>query len=539
MGYALMIGILSVSLTSFAASHDVPGICPYEAIHKPAVPDPSQMRLTTFQWLLQGIRSYIGSGLELMLSDLNPSIPSVKLTVDSDVFSGMSQMSATGPEVYFYGLAQRAEGPLVKVQIANQWIYIVKDSELAQNLLTQQKNNLGRGSFLEPFRQMVGNVFFTFDGPEVKRGRGIFLNSVKRKINFSKLSDTAGSVIQELKEKNEDFDLYASVMRYVIGSIGRTFVGIQDLDSFPDDAYLTYLEAAQQIIAASTHPLSRLFGPSIRVDFKVATERMALLSQTIIEENIDSICQGENYTWDLAIARAQSLYPENNFSTLESYSENDSLNSTVRELILNDPWVRQHGPMTMFASLNVGRTLFYLLDVLRQRPDLVEGIQKELREIIGVENFEVKHLKKLNYLHAVVNEALFQLTPIATFPREVLNDFVVTLKDGDVSFTRGNVVILPFQMLQGEHREFAPEPWLVETDCPNLWVFGKGNRKCPAEPYAKQLIEQFIVIMFLEGVQIMPIGPVDYTTRLGGVSPDYQQGQPILGKVLPMNLGSG
>ncbi len=444
---------------------------------------------------------YLDKIFAFFSSDPNPQIPTAKQI-------SLAEIGHNSAENVFYSRLQGQSAPVVKVQIANQWVYLIQDAAVAKELLFSHENQIGRGKALAPFKEMVGDVFFVHDGPEVLAGRQRFKKTVYReKINFERISEVWSEIVQPTFETPElKFDFYKLVSKYVIGSIGKCFIGVGDLSTIPDDAYLTFLNAAPQIIKAGSDPVSHILGAGWRSDFAKSSHDMQNLGRLMIERNIDSIMKGNNYVWDLALDRGRELGAED-----------------LRTLILTDRWIHEHGPMTAFASINVGRGLFFLLDILSQRPDIYQRIQNELGVVVGQGEFKAEHLQELKYLHAVISEALWQLTPIPLFPREVLESFELK---SQLKLRTGDLLMFMFKPIQGPARDFNPDASDRE-----LWAFSKGTRHCPAQPFAFQLIAQFVAHMVLNAQLISPLEPIKYTTRFGGVAPDYKVDTPQLAEI--------
>ncbi|WP_454782464.1 cytochrome P450 [Legionella sp. WA2022007384] len=436
-----------------------------------------------------------------------------------------------GASPFFYEMAARTKQKFFKIFIGTQCVYMVTDGKIAKELLTKHPE-LGRGDILEPFTHMVGRVFFAEDGAKASEPRKVFLNTIVRgSINFEKIAAVNNRTFASMQlTSNGGFDdLYASVAWHTIGCIAACFVGTYDLSALPSDTHKTFMEATRLITKASMDPLSRLAHPSLRSDFRVTSRAMADIAQKLLFSNIENICKGNNYIWDLGVFRAEQLHPQINFDECTHFEESNSQAKIVRDLIENDRFIREHGPLTIFASSNIGATMFYMLDVLSQRPDVVDKMREEITRVLNKEPFTYKHMAHLPYVRAVVQEALWQATPIPNFPRAVLKPFQTNINGETVSFQKGEMLMFLFRPMQGPNRTFSPEKWL-EGDA-DLFSFGAGPRHCPANPFAKQMLTQFLVDMTLHGLRIMPTRKATYTTRNGLLGPDYQPDQPLAAEV--------
>ncbi|WP_454785748.1 cytochrome P450 [Legionella sp. WA2024007413] len=436
-----------------------------------------------------------------------------------------------GASPFFYEMAARTKQKFFKIYIGTQCVYMVTDGKIAKELLTKHPE-LGRGDILEPFTHMVGRVFFAEDGVAASEPRKVFLNTIARgSINFKKIAEVNNRTFDSMQlASNGGFeDLYACVAWHTIGCIAACFVGTHDLSALPPDTHKIFMDATRLITKASMDPLSRLAHPSLRADFRVTSRAMADIAQKLLFANIENICKGNNYIWDLGIFRAEQLHPEMNFDECTHFDEHNPQAKIVRDLIEKDRFIREHGPLTIFASSNIGATMFYMLDILSQRPDVADKMYEEITRVLGTEPFTYKHMTKLPYVRAVVQEALWQATPIPNFPRAVLKPFQVNINGETVSFQKGEMLMFLFRPMQGPNRSFSPERWLEGDE--DLFSFGAGPRHCPANPFAKQVLTQFLVDMNLHGLRIMPTRKATYTTRNGLLGPDYHPVEPLSAEV--------
>ncbi len=459
----------------------------------------------------------------------NPAIPVVHLDV-----SHMGALHAMGPEQLMHRLAIQSNELVVKFQIGTKWITVVKGRDTARELLNLSAHQIGRGDAFAAFTALIGPVFFSKDNDRVIPDRNRFKISVQRsEINFQRIQLHAHAIIASLKAQGEHPDFMALVVQYTMGAIAKCFVGIKDTDKIPSDAFLIFLEAGKQITHASIDPVSVLTTPMVRADFRDIKLRMDALFDQIIRDHLDAICEGDNYIWDLAVSRAEQLRPGERFFHIKAYDAKDQDSVFIRTLIATDRWVRETGPTTLFASMNISRSLYFMLEMLNANPDIWNNICNEVHTAGTVAC--VKDIKdtQMPFLNATVLEALWHLTPIPMMPREILQDvdIVLPMVSGDVPahFRRGDMLLLMFKELQGGALTtgFDPSAWLNGSKLRDLWAFGQGARACPAKPFAIQVMKQFLLEMVQQGVRIAPAVPATYTTGFGGVGPKYDPTAPI------------
>lgn len=443
-----------------------------------------------------------------------------------------------GPHGFFSETNALAQQSFYKVRVGTKDVYQVTDGEIAKALLTKKEyaSNLGRGSLLVPFKSMVGDVFFANDDEKAVATRKVFYKTISRaKDNFVRINQVNERTFAAIElSSGKVNDLFAFVAYHTMGCIAKCFVGADDLSAIPSDTHITFLDATRQIAKASMDPLSRIIHPYVHAEFRAASYAMAQIASDLLEKNIDTICRGNNYTWDLAVFRAKELHPDMSFDNCSHYDEADEQSTIVRNLIVTkDKFVLEHGPLTIFASSNVGATLYFLIDTLSRRPDVIKKLCDEIRGIRGEQPLTFEQSKKLSYVHAVVQEALWQATPIPSFPREVLSSFEMDINGKTVAFLKGDTLMFHFRPMQETTGEFNPERWLGgdESPAPHLYAFGAGLRKCPAELFAKQLLAQFLVGMVSRNLYLEPATRTKYTTQNGTLGPDYHPEHPVTAEV--------
>ncbi|HTM63811.1 MAG TPA: cytochrome P450 [Gammaproteobacteria bacterium] len=481
---------------------------------------------------------------EVLSAESAPQTTGVPATHPAELDEGwrnLYRIQSEGPFAFFSRMNQSAQQPFFKVKLGPKDVYQIADGAIGEELLSKYAKQLGRGSLLVPFKSMVGDVFFANDGQKAADTRKVFLKTVTRfKDNFQRINQVNERTIESAHLSADKInDLFAFVAYHTIGCIAKCFVGVDDLSTIPENTHATFLKATRQIAQASMDPVSRVIHPYLRSEFRAASYAMASIANELLEKNIDAICKGNNYTWDLAVFRAKELHPEMNFDHCKHYDEQDPQSKIVRDLIVSkDRFVLEHGPLTIFASSNVGASLYFLIDTLSRRVDVIEKMRDEVKNVLGGQPFTHESSRDLPYVHAVVQEALWQATPIPSFPREVLSPFEAEINGQTISFKQGDMLMLQFRPMQGTTGEFLPERWLGGDNgpAPHLYSFGVGHRRCPAQAFAKQLLSQFLVNMITHNLYIVPTTRTEYTTRNGTLGPNYLPDKPVVAEMKPIPL---
>jgi cytochrome P450 len=162
---------------------------------------------------------------------------------------------------------------------------------------------------------------------------------------------------------------------------------------------------------------------------------------------------------------------------------------------------RSEGPFLSEESINnnligfllaghqsLGVALTYLWHLLATHPDVAERARDEIERELGNERLTVDDLAQLDYVNAVITEALRYYPPIHVILRDAEEDTTV----GGYSVPEGSVVMLPQFVIHRDERwfdapnQFDPGRWLGDTrERPDFayFPFGGGPHRC----YVRQL----------------------------------------------------
>ncbi|VFQ82844.1 unnamed protein product [Cuscuta campestris] len=142
----------------------------------------------------------------------------------------------------------------------------------------------------------------------------------------------------------------------------------------------------------------------------------------------------------------------------------------------------------------------WVMAVLLDSPEVMKQVQKELEEIVGMDNIvEEFHLPKLTYLDAVVKETL-RLYP--ALPLLVPRCPSQTSQVGGYTIPKGTKVLLNVYAIHRDHKlwdnpsQFKPERFLNRSlglldytgNDPRFLPFGSGRRICAGIPLAEKML---------------------------------------------------
>lgn len=144
---------------------------------------------------------------------------------------------------------------------------------------------------------------------------------------------------------------------------------------------------------------------------------------------------------------------------------------------------------------------------LINRPEVMEKVQKELSEVVGLNNVvEEFHLPKLHFLNAVIKETLRLHTPAPLLvPRAPHQTAIV----GGYTIPKGTKILLNVAAMHKDPsiwdnpQEFMPERFLnnstnIDFKGNNFEFipFGSGRRMCPGLPLAERMVT-YLLASFL------------------------------------------
>jgi hypothetical protein len=488
-------------------------LCPILKIHKALFLD--KCIANQQEWKITKYSKYIIDNIFWYFS--YPPYPVPIVNSDDVSFNNISQLTELGPEKFFSKISNEYKNqPAVQIRFLHKWILILNDLKFANIILKKYDRYIGRGSDLIPFRKMIGDVFFVQN--DVSKERARFRKTVNRtNYNFELINQSYNSSTNN-SDSNNDIITYNFIIEYIIECIARCFVGIKNVKKLPNNMFETFMECGKEIIKSGIDPLSQIITPNIRSTFRNIKSKMDLFWRDILENNINDIIQGQNYTFDIIEDEIKKIYPEinldiNNIEHLE----------LIKYQINNNNIIRETGPTTMFASMNVARSLFFVMDILKYKKELRDKLILDIKSNININDdiFTIEKLNQMKYLKAVVMESLWHATPIPMFPREILENFELEYENKIYNFKKGNTIILMFRELQQNNLDFNPDKWLkedaeYETD---FLPFGCGTRYCPAKPFAIQIIIQFIVNFIIDDKNFDLLEDKEYTTEYGGIGP--------------------
>lgn len=158
-----------------------------------------------------------------------------------------------------------------------------------------------------------------------------------------------------------------------------------------------------------------------------------------------------------------------------------------------------------------------LIDIV-PRPEVVDRLAVELRQVTGGAPPEAEHLPALEYLDAAIRESL-RLSPVVPF---VVRQTVRPFTAGGRAYPPG-VVLCPCSYLVHRRDDLYPEPdrfrperFLERKFGPHEWFpFGGGNRVCLGMPFALYEMKVLLATLLTQVRLARPAGARSKARRYG------------------------
>ncbi|KAF7631154.1 hypothetical protein Mgra_00008595 [Meloidogyne graminicola] len=153
-----------------------------------------------------------------------------------------------------------------------------------------------------------------------------------------------------------------------------------------------------------------------------------------------------------------------------------------------------------------GSILQFAIYMLTMHPEVQTKLREEINEILGIEDkISYEHLKRMEYLQAVIQETL-RMFPPAPMTNRVCN---TNLNIKGINLHEGDLIGIPIYSIQhsdefySEPEKFRPERFFKEEkadiDPATFLTFGLGPRNCIGMRFAEfqmQIVVAFIVRHF-------------------------------------------
>jgi cytochrome P450 len=230
--------------------------------------------------------------------------------------------------------------------------------------------------------------------------------------------------------------------------------------------------------------------------------------------------------------------------TIKEHKKTREVGSTPRDLIdvyLDAMKENENDPTTTFSmeqlmqvcsdlfaagSESTSNSIAYAVLHMLRNPECQEKVQKELDEVIGIDQFASYNDKqRLPYTYAAITES-FRMSPVA--PISVPHFCTEDAKLSGYDIPKGTWALVNFATTNmdkkywGDPVNFRPERFLddngkfVTSKLDHVWGFGAGKRQCLGEPLARisnfclfTAVMQHFKFDLVPGMPKPPIDPIE------------------------------
>lgn len=389
---------------------------------------------------------------------------------------------------FFYKVRQD-HGPTVAFKTAfDAWIVHTSCPRNVKHILKTNFSNYPKGSrFQARLHELLGTGIFNADGEAWHQQRKVSSQMFTAKLfkehiwlvvrrNARKLRD-----VLESNAPDKPVDVFNLMNRFTLDTISEIGFGkcIGSLED-PSSPFLKSFDKAQQI------SIWRFLQPHWRLlrFLRLGTERdtrehfglLDAYSRQVVRDLCDAVHRGTGkggIAWaDIEASKSfVGLFLE------DAKKRGESLNEDyLRDLVLN---------FLIAGRDTTAQGLSWTIYCLAQHPDVEAKAREEVVDICGVRGPSYQDIPRLQYLNAVISEALRLFPSVPIDVKQCLCDD--TLPDGTFVPKGSQVEYDIYSMgrdrtIWGEDAEvFRPERWLERDEPPTSYeylVFNAGPREC-------------------------------------------------------------
>jgi cytochrome P450 len=361
---------------------------------------------------------------------------------------------------------------------ANPPLVFFSDPEAIKDIFTGDPEKLPAGQTRAIVQPLVGqNSVLVLDGARHVQHRKLLMPPFhgERMQSYSTIMREITDHTIEHWPVGRPFPIQAEMQEITLNVILRTVFGIDE------GAEFTHLRALLiELLSLGTKPLNLI--PWFPRLLGLFTNRQRLLQ--LIEE-IDKALYD-------AIAQRRATGAAGRVDILSMLIEaRDEQGQPMTDVELRDELIT----MLVAGHETTATSLSWTFHRILQRPEVVEKLKAELRQIVGSGPVEPQHINKLEYLDATIKEAQ-RLTPIVpVVGRQVCEPMRIGTRDLPVGVVAAPCIYLthhrPDIWPNPEH--FDPDRFLNKRPSPyEFFPFGGGNRYCLGAAFA--LYEMKVVL---------------------------------------------
>jgi cytochrome P450 len=402
-----------------------------------------------------------------------PSLPS---TVRAETLPGPSPLAAFrylqsgnfrgGPEWML--ATARKYGPIARVKLFGQQIFLVADHELAREVLVTKAKSFAKSRATDRLKAMLGEGLLTSEEPFHLRQRRLEQPAFHREriAGYGRtMIDLASRWSSGLAE-GATVDLASQMMELTMSIATETL-------------FKTDVSAKADAIRSSLAALMSMF-PIMMVPFGRYLENVPLPAIKRLRASRDLI---DTVVYEMIADRRRDGVDRGDLLSMLMFAKDDDGSQ------MSDTQVRDEA-MTLFLAGHetTGVALTWTWYALSQHPDIERKLYAELAAVLGDRDPEPTDYPQLAYTYAVFKEVLRLYPPAYRMGRRTIE----TVQIGRyVLPINAAVFVSPFvtqrdPALYADPETFDPERWLGDVEPPKsaFFPFGGGNRMCIGDSFA-------------------------------------------------------
>jgi cytochrome P450 len=352
------------------------------------------------------------------------------------------------------------------------------DPQDIEHVLLRNRDVLAKDPITASLSRLIGDGLITSEGAVWKQSRKLASPSFKPKHLAAYGHAMVRSAIEAPPHAGQQ-DVHPWMTRITLHIVLRTLFGAEP--GGEADQVAQRVEGVMASFDTEYHSAARLVPDWVPLPHRQRLDRGALDLRALLDRLVQerkSGDSGDDLLWALIEARDEA---GNGFS---------------------DRALRDEA-LTLFLAGHetTALTLSYTLWLLATHPDLQDRAIAEIEEVLGDRDAGAPDLRKLPFIHAIIDEAMRLYPPAWTIGRLALRDIDL---DG-LTIPAGHHVLMPQWVVHRDPRwwtqpeAFRPDRWLNgETDDLARFAyfpFGGGERVCIGNHFAK--MEAVLVIVAL------------------------------------------
>lgn len=372
------------------------------------------------------------------------------------------------------------------------WWILTSDPRNVEHVLSTQFENYPKGEWVvNKMADALGRGFFNADGLEWYHQR----KTASRMFTEQLFKDHVWTVVQRNAKKLRDslqsaadgqytIDVYGMLRRFSLDTIGEIGFGkcIGSLENPSLPFSQAFDEAGLIIFKRFVTPFWQIL-KILRLGYEKSTSKhmgtVDVYLGNVVRELRDRIAKEDNGSRSSGVTWADMEARKSFVGLFVSEAERRGETLTdrhVRDLMAN---------FLVAGRNNAANAMSWTLFCLCTHQDVATKVRKEIKNVCGAQGFAYEDLKRLNYLQAVINEALRLYPAVPVNAKVAAQDD--ELPDG-TQVPKGTVVMYSCYVMArdasiwGSDAEiFRPERWLEMHDPPDNYrypVFHGGPREC-------------------------------------------------------------